>query len=141
MVGALFMSMSSPKVCMIASLGRLAKRSNAGSDVGDHAWGKQGSQALQNLAAQKGEVVGNGRARNPHIEGAVAQGIRPRVFAQEISSDISIGQEDALLSPAPASSDLANHGGNQRRGGLGLALASAWTGREGHGGNVYLGVF
>ena len=137
MVGSLFVALSSLKEFMIASQARLAKRSDTGTDIGDHPWRKQGRHALQDFAAQEGEVMGDGRARNAHIQGAVAQGIRPRMLAQEVPADVGINQEDALLAPAPASPDIPDHGGHQRRGEFGFTPATAGTRLQCHGGKVY----
>ncbi len=122
---------------MIASRAELAKGSNASSDVGDRPGWKQDGHALQNLAAQEGEMVSDGEARNAHEQSPVAQGVGTGVLAKEIATDICIHGEDPVFASAPTSSDVADHCGNQRRGRLGLALAAARSRMGGHGRNVY----
>jgi len=123
MVGSLVFSTG----FMIASRFELAKRTYAGPDVGDHPGRKQGGHALQDLAAQKSEVMGDRRARNADEQRTVSQGVRARVLAQEIPANIRVDGENLVLAPAPVAADVADYGRHQRRGGFRLALAAART--------------
>jgi 2-iminobutanoate/2-iminopropanoate deaminase len=82
-------------------------------------------------------MVRDGRARDPQHQGAIAQGIRARVLAQEFAADFDVHGEDLLLASAPLAPDAGDDRRHQRGSGLGGALAAPRTGNGFHGRNVY----